>query len=67
MSSNEKAEGTIADKDCLRVVLDSEASHAFSEMSAQLKAVGSYVKFYPSELVSSIVSEFVIHCRISAC
>ncbi len=59
MSSEEGVEGAIAnDKDCLRVVLDSEASQAFSEMSARLKAIGSYVKFYPSQLVSCIVSEF---------
>lgn len=59
MSADEKAEGTISsDKDGLRVVLDPEATRAFSEMSARLKAVGSYVKFYPSQLVSCIVSEF---------
>jgi len=59
MSPNEKTVGTIAnDKDALRIVLDSEATRAVYEMTARLKAVGSYVKFYPSQLVSGIVSEF---------
>lgn len=59
MSTDAKAEGAITnDKDGLRVVLDPEAARAFSEMSARLKAIGSYVKFYPSQLVSCIVSEF---------
>ena len=59
MSVDEKTEGSISsDKDGLRIVLDSEASRAFSDMATQLKAVGGYVKFYPSQLVSGIVSEF---------
>ncbi len=59
MSVDEKLEGnSSADKDGLRIVLDPEANRAFSEMSTRLKTVGSYVKFYPSQLVSFIVSDF---------
>lgn len=59
MNVDEKTEGSISsDKDGLRIVLDPEATRAFSEMATQLKAVGGYVKFYPSQLVSGIVSEF---------
>lgn len=59
MSTEDKVESTTSnDKDGLRIVLDPEASRAFSEMSASLKAVGGYVKFYPSQLVSHIITDF---------
>ncbi len=59
MSAEDKAESTTSnDKNGLRIVLDPEASRAFSEMSASLKAVGGYVKFYPSQLVSHIITDF---------
>lgn len=59
MSAEDKAESTTSnDKDGLRIFLDPEASRAFSEMSVSLKAVGGYVKFYPSQLVSHIITDF---------
>lgn len=46
------------DKDCLRVVLDSVAQQSVETMASRLKAVGGHIKFYPSTLVSFIVSDF---------
>lgn len=59
MSTEERLDGAGGiEKDVLRVALDQDAIRAYNEMASRLKALGSHVKFYPSQFVSHIVSDF---------
>lgn len=55
--SKAKVEGT-EKKDVLRVALDTKAAQSYEMMAQKLKEYNSSVRFYPSELVSFIVSDF---------
>lgn len=45
-------------KEILRVALDSKATHAYEEMTQRLKKNNPWVRFYPSELISFLVSDY---------
>ena len=45
-------------KEILRVALDAKATQSYEIMSQKLKSYNSAVRFYPSDLVSFIVSDF---------
>lgn len=52
-----KTDGAIR-KEILRVALDAKATRSYELMAQKLKEYNSSVRFYPSELVSFIVSDF---------
>lgn len=52
-----KTDGT-SRKEILRVALDAKATQSYESMAHKLKDYNSSVSFYPSELVSFIVSDF---------
>ncbi len=52
-----KPDGT-SRKEILRVALDSKAAQSYELMAQKLKAYNPSVRFYPSELISFIVSDF---------
>lgn len=45
-------------KEILRLALDAKATHSYESMVRRLKSHNPSVRFYPSELVSFIVSDF---------
>ena len=45
-------------KEILRVALDAKATQSYEIMAQKLKSYNSAVRFYPSDLVSFIVSDF---------
>lgn len=45
-------------KEILRVALDDKATRSYELMAQKLKKYNSAVRFYPSELVSFIISDF---------
>jgi hypothetical protein len=55
--SSNKTEGT-SRKEILRVALDAKATQSYEIMAQKLKSYNSAVRFYPSDLVSFIVSDF---------
>ena len=56
--STEDVSTASVDKECLRVILDKAGSQSYEKMASRLKSAGPHIKFYPSQLVSFIVSDF---------
>jgi len=55
--SESKASGS-GKKEILRVALDAKATQSYELMAQKLKEDSPWVKFYPSEFISFIVSDF---------
>lgn len=45
-------------REILRVTLDAKAAEAFDQMVQRLKEFNSWVRFFPSEFISFLVSDF---------
>ena len=55
--ANKKTDGT-NEKEILRVALDDKATRAYGKMTQRLKENNHWIRFYPSELISFLVSDY---------